>query len=308
MTPKLVLLATVAVFCYGPALSAEPPEPPEKMRELALELLEGEVPVYYSEGYVERATHLQVLTEAAARYYEKPEVLAVDLDLILAVLDAEDWGATSRVPYGILHVLTDPPTAVLAATNDHMLVNSILEKKDRVSADLTKRFEELGTTFAEAAVTFVDCISFHEMGHLYAHEFGIDTWPATKWLAEFAATYIAYAFMQDTRPELAVLYETMSDFGGEVRDQQHTTLADFEELYLGVGGDNYGWYQCRFLQLISEIYAESGLSFLHTLKQSLAEHPEVSVDDPFRLQEMTAIYPGFAVWSRGETGDLSLTH
>jgi ketosteroid isomerase-like protein len=72
-----------------------------KVRELGLSTLGGQVPVYYSKGYAERAAHLQKLVEDASRYFQRPDILGVVVDLRLVVLHEEDWARFQyrRPPY-----------------------------------------------------------------------------------------------------------------------------------------------------------------------------------------------------------------
>lgn len=37
---------------------------------------------------------------------------------------------------------------------------------------------------------------------------------------------------------------------------KHTTLADFDRLYFGVGARNYIWYQARFQQMVRTAFPE----------------------------------------------------
>jgi hypothetical protein len=298
-----LFLIFLTIFLFT-AVQAQDSEPPEKIRELGLSTLKGEVTVYYSEGYSKRAAYLQDLAEAASRFFEKPEILGVKVDLHLAVLDPADWAKFTKLPYGIAHILPKPPTAILAASADNVIARRILMEKDQVSKVTLKALDELDISFNEAAATFVDLIGFHEMGHIYAHHHGSHPWPEQKWLGEFVATYLAYAYMKENQPKLAKLWKTMNDHSDVRTAAKHTTLADFERLYLGVGGDNYGWYQARFQQKVEEIYAKAGISFMQALKKSLAENPGTSKDDPFRLKELDTISKGFTTWAKGPDGNL----
>ena len=159
--------------------------------------------------------------------------------------------------------------------------------------------------FEKATAIFLgDLLGFHEIGHLYSFAYGVDTWPKDKWLCEFIATYLAYSFLMENRPRLAVLWEVMCDANVQGHMPEHTTLADFERLYIGVGMDNYGWYQGRFQQRIGEVYKKSGISFLHDFKKSLAEQPEASEEDPYRLKQLDSFSFGFSEWAKGADGDL----
>ncbi len=276
-----------------------------KLRNLSLSNLKGEVQVYYSDGYAERAAYFQSLVEPASHFFKKPDILGINVQLHLAVLGPEDWAKYTKLPYGIAHIKIDPPTAILAASADNVIAKGIIAEKDRTSKITLKLLDELDIPFDKAAATFTDLIGFHEMGHIYAHYYGCEVpWPEQKWLGEFVATYLAYSYMEENQPKLARLWNTMTDQFALSSEVKHTTLADFEKLYLGVGGNNYRWYQAIFHQKVAEIYAKSGISFVHALKKSLTENPKTSKDDPFRLKELDTISKGFATWAKGLDGDL----
>ena len=297
----LIIFFTVLIIPAGPGQNLKPPE---KILELGLSSLNGEVPVYFSEGYKKRAAYFQKLVVCASCFFKSPEILGVDVDLHVTVLDSADWARYTKLPYGIAHIIPEPPTIILAGSADNVIVRNIRSKKDQVSGVTLELLGELDISYDEAAATFVDLIGFHELGHIYAHQYGCDTWPDQKWLSEFVATYLAYAYMKEKQPKLAKLWKAINNQNAFSTKAKHTTLADFETLYLGVGTDNYGWYQAKFYQKVEEIYAESGISFVHELKKLLAENPETSEDDLFRLKELSTISKGFSSWNKGTEGNI----
>ncbi|MCP4574120.1 MAG: hypothetical protein GY838_17300 [bacterium] len=298
----ILILAAATVSWSGQSL-AQVPTLVENIADLELPTLEGPITTHYSEGFADRAAHLQEIVAAADGYLRQEATLGVQLDLHLAVLDAEDWARWTPLPYGLAHMkLGESPTAVVAATPDNMLVNATLANKDRVSEETVRLLDELGFTYEEAVPAFMDLVAVHEIGHIYSNAY--DVWPTQKWLSEFTATYLSYSFMKDSRPEFVQLWEIMSESNVETNDHDHTTLADFEKLYIGVGGSNYGWYQARFTQQVCRVYEAAGIAFMHHVRKSLAEHPEAAEDDPFRLHELDRIAEGFVAWAPGATGDL----
>ena len=297
-----LLLALVSVG----GLHAQELSTHERIGSLDLRTLDGEVRVYYSEGFSDRALYIQDLAEAARRFFARPEITGVDLELAVALLGPADWAEVSGVPYGTSHILSEPFTAVLPASSDNMLTAGVLEAEKGASERTLERIAVLGYSFPEAARMLSDFIGFHEMGHIFAEAYGIQTWPEEKWLGEFVATYLAYAFLKEYRLELADLWEAVNDAMVESGPRQHSSLADFEELYLGVGPD-YGWYQGRFQQRAKAVYGVMGISFIHALKVLLAEKPDVTPDDQYRLKELDSICAGFLIWAKGETGDLLRT-
>ena len=302
---KKTVLSLLAVFWtlfFASIIPAHDTPPPEKIKKLGLPSLSGEVMVYYSQGYAKRAAYLQDLLVGASRFFKRPEILGVKLDLNLAVLSAEDWAKLTKLPYGVSHILRDSPTAILPAKKKNVMSNGILKNKNRIPVKIHKRLEKLEISFEDAAPTLVDLIGFHEIGHIYAREYG--TWPSTMWLNEFIATYLAYAYLKKSRPKLAKVWETMTDALVESSGHAYTTLADFERLYIRVGNENYGWYQGKFQQMVGKVFKKLEILFIHTLKQSLRKNPKVSSNDPFRLQELDTIFKGFSTWAKVPKGNL----
>lgn len=302
---RRIAIAVLSCALFLAPVHAGEPSPHEKLQAVELHTLTGEVNVFYSKGFEKRAGYFQEMAIAASHYFEKEEILGLDIDFSFAVLGPEDWAAFTKLPYGMAHILSEPYTAVVAATGDNILVQDFLRNRDRVPAETVRRIEESGSTFEAAAITFVDMIGFHEMGHIYAEAYGAHTWPEQRWLSEFVATYLAYTFMKENRPDLASLWNLMIDLKQSAFAPEHTTLADFESLYLGVGSENYGWYQSRFHQKGVEVYEKTGISFIHALKKSLAGNPEAAKEDPYRLKELTAISDLFDGWATGPDGDIA---
>ncbi len=272
----------------------------------ALLFLEGEVGVYYSEGHLQRAKDLQAVVEDASDYFAVPEVLDLALELTLVVLDPEDWGAVSRRPYGVPHVWAlpdEPKLAFMPAAGESPIAALNLALKERLPAARLEAFSDLGLSFDEAAVRFADLILLHEIGHAYA--FGYLTYFPQRWLNEFLATYLAYAYFSERDPEAAKLWAAMNDVLVEASEHPHTTLADFDRLYIrGVGLENYGWYQGKFQQRAAEVFEAAGPGFLHAFRESWIETPDAPPEDPRRLGQLEAVHPGFTAWASGADGDL----
>ncbi len=213
---------------------AQDPESIEEVSDLGLPILSGDITVYYSETYAERSAYLKEILETANRYFKQPDIMGVELDLGLAVPDLEDWARWTRIPYGMAHIqLGEKSAVIMPATTDNWLVNGLLENKERVSEETIQCLKKLGFSLEQTNLTYAELIAFHELGHIYSEAY--DVWPTQNWLSEFTATYLAYAFLKETRPKLAQLWRTFSESMIETRDHGHTTLADFEDLYIKMG-------------------------------------------------------------------------
>ena len=68
-----------------------------------------------------------------------------------------------------------------------------------------------------------------------------------RWADEFFATYFAFCYLQTKG-----LFLLPSASTGLL--PTYRSLADFERLYHGVGGANYGWYQDQFVHLANSLY------------------------------------------------------
>ena len=140
----------------------------------------GAIPAYFSAGFEARALKYQKTMIACQRWYDQQ--VRKHVDLTLAVLNKEDWESVSGpsfpypMPYG--QSLGDPVVLLPARFEDFSN-----------SADFTDDVELL-----------VENISYHEMGHLYAHILDMETDDA--FLAEMYANFFMVAFVRAQRPDM----------------------------------------------------------------------------------------------------------
>jgi hypothetical protein len=139
----------------------------------------------------------------------------------------------------------------------------------------------------------VDLIGFHELGHLLVHPYGIAT--ASPWLNEFLSTYFSYAFMSTNYPHLADMYMAFAVFPSSYQPG-YTSLAEFDEHYIRVGFENYGWYQGIFAAKASEVFAHRGLGFLKDVRDAFPEGSE-NLSGTEVLNRLDNIYQGFLEWA-----------
>ena len=251
--------------------------------------------VYYSPGYEKRALQLQAMIEEAVKFYERK--LDIKQEINIAVLTPEQWRQVgSQVPYGVPNVQGPPYVIFMAATTDNATTQATMSLKEKTSAATLKKIKASGFRFEQGAIESGDQLALHELGHVLTRTFGIN--PANKWFSEFLATYFAYAYMKDHKPKQARLWEAMSYAYIDGIEPKYTALADFERLYFGVGLDNYGWYQAKFLLKGAEIQKKGKLQFLKKIKKSfpLTEKEPVSLETT--LERLEKISPGFKAWSK----------
>ncbi|MDX1439485.1 MAG: hypothetical protein R3284_06235 [Rubricoccaceae bacterium] len=304
-TWKLSWFTALFAFAFVGTVNAQETTMLAMVEALELPFIEGDVDTFHSEGYHDHATELQQLVEEAVLFFREPHVLNVSLNLTLAILDPEDWARLGGRRYGVPYVWAlpeQPKVAFMPATEDSPISDMNIGMKEDVSTEILERFHNLGISYEDAARRFVELLALHEIGHAYA--FTYMTRFSQRWLNEFVATYLAYAFLSERRPQMAELWDAMNDALVEASPHQHTTLADFDRLYSGVGLPNYGWYQGKFQQLGNDVFATMGMSFMHQFKSSWVNTPEAPEGDALRLQQVAAIYPDVIVWAEGADGEL----
>ena len=116
--------------------------------------------------------------------------------MLKELYSTEEADLIVKMPYGMSHILSDSPTAILPASKDNVMTTQFFAMKEHLPQAALDRFVEIGVAFDDAVPLFtMDLIGFHEIGHIYTREYG--TWPTEKWLSEYIATYLAYAFMTE---------------------------------------------------------------------------------------------------------------
>jgi hypothetical protein len=264
----------------------------EQVRGIGVEVLPGAVPTYHTPGYVERARALQRLVEDGRRFFA--DSLGLRAEVNLAVLSGADWSRLTPVPYTIPFFSPGAAMIFLPATTAGPVVDDYLASRPRLPASRLRQIHDAGFSFEEGAHKMVDLIGYHELGHLYLRAYGIQ--PPGHWVNEFLATYFAYAYLRRAQPHLAELWDGMVQPAPGSRPP-HTSLADFDRLYFGVGPENYFWYQGTFAARVSEVFAARGLGFLAAVRETFPEGAAAPADGDEVLARLERIEPGFIVWA-----------
>jgi hypothetical protein len=280
----LIILLTLSLIlrsCNSPAQSTL-----EKIQSLDLNDTHGDIPAYYPDGFEERTEETVDLLQYSIDYFE--ETFQVSQSFSLAVLDSLSWIKISRIPYGLPFVSGPPYVVCIPATTDNVLARIV----SRGLAD-SNLSDSWSMTREEIVNRFISLIGFHELGHIYANEYGM-SFP-NHWTYEFAATYFAYSYLEAREPDMNRLWLDVSEILLEEINPEYRSLSDFEELYVRVGVENYAWYQMVFLERVKEVYDNEGNAFVELYKQ--AAWPSQS--DDYYLNEMEKITPGFLEWAAG---------
>lgn len=256
-----------------------------------LNVLSGNVPTFYSKGYEDQARGLQRVLRKATNFFS--DSLGVNAQLHLALLDSTDWKVYSKYyPYGALWVSDDIPVAFVPATRDVPLAHDYLTLKPK--NEELNWISEGEKSFEDAAARMIDLIAFHEVGHTY-HS-ALDIGHPSRWFNEFMATYLAYAFLRSDQPQLAEIWNGMLQLKAKSTRPSHTTLEDFEDMYFGVGIENYNWYQAQFQTMAHDVFDDLGLRFIKLVSQKFPEE-EGTVKQTEILARLERIFPGFQEWA-----------
>lgn len=291
-----------AALAFGVALglSATPaaaqsaaPSPQEQVRGLGLDSLAGPLPVHYSATFAHRAGEVQQILREGARFFA--DSLGLQTTVRVALLAEPEWRRVSPIPYGVPYV--QGGVVFIPATGDGAISADFLRLEAGASPAVMAKVAQTGLSFGDNARRIGDLIGYHELGHGYTGAYGIR--PHARWLGEFLATYMAYAFMHRAQPPLARGWEAMMQAKMDGPAPQHTSLADFERLYIRVGPENYNWYQAAFAMKAAEVFQAHGLGFLARLREVLPAGDGPALDSDTVLARLEQIHPGFRAWGDG---------
>jgi hypothetical protein len=240
----------------------------EKIHALNLRNAGGQVPVYYSDGFEGRALKYQKSLIACQQWYDKQ--VGKHVDFTLAVLNKADWEKATPVEYPMPHNMgvyqsLPPPVIILPARFEDF----------PKSAEITDDPELL-----------VENISYHELGHLYAHF--IDMEVDDNLLAEMYANVFMISFVRAQRSDMLFFLQGPS---AKLPPQRYTSLEDLQYLSADVGMTNYGWFQFEVYRMCDLLLRDK------TLLQLLSELRK-AFSDPTRrpfgdvAAKLEAIHPG----------------
>ena len=117
----------------------------------------------------------------------------------LALLDPPAWKAVvgDSVPHGLPFVSRG--VMVLPDQKEGAIVTGYMAHASYLPEEVVKLVEASRRPFAAHVADMVDLVGYHELGHLYVGEWGIQS--DTRWFGELLATYFGYAFMAERMPD-----------------------------------------------------------------------------------------------------------
>ncbi|KQW49369.1 hypothetical protein ASC77_11895 [Nocardioides sp. Root1257] len=235
----------------------------------------GEPRTRASVGYEDRAAELQELVGDSHAFLSGH--LGTDFAPSVVVADARGWSlGGDEIPYGIPYASDNGFDLVIPADPaGNFLVDAYAEVGSRASAE-----------------RFADLIAVHELGHLHAREMGLDV--PQGWLVELVATYLSYCFLAEQRPADAEIWHRLAQARVDSVTPEHRSLETLDELYFGVGAENYIWYQDALTVMAVRVHAVLGIGFATALRAT-GIGPESS--GPELLAAADRVFPGFEEWA-----------
>lgn len=222
--------------------------------------------------------------------------LHVSPSINLAILNQADWSLPNRqfrVPYGTPYSV--PGLVVLPATLDFDKQLTAALKGGLPAAQL-RAAEAVGRPIEQQIQDFFEDIAYHELGHLYEFAYGVQA--PNHWVNELLASYLMFAYLEKQQPERAKNMLAVGALLGQATQPAHTSLADFEHLYLNLDPLNYGWYQWQFMQQASAVNNAEKFNFIDKMKTAFPAGPSLRLTPAEVLARVDQISPGFAAWER----------
>jgi hypothetical protein len=240
----------------------------EKIITLHLPHASGPVPVYYSPGFEARALKYQKSLIACQQWYGKQ--VGKHVDFTLAVLNKADWERATPVEYPMPHNMgvyqsSPPPVVILPA-----------------------RFEDFphSAGFTYDPELLVENISYHELGHVYAHFIDMET--DDNLLAEIYANIFMVSFVRSQRPDMLFFLQGPT---AKLPPERYTSLEDLQYLAGDVGMTNYGWFQFQVYRMCNLLLNDRPLLWLLSELKNAFQDP---TPRPFSqiAAKLEAIHPG----------------
>lgn len=287
-----------AMFLLLCSISFAQEQPLSSITNTPLEVLDGYIQtVYYSDGHKTRAQHIADFMEQAAAYFQKEIEFTPSTQMF--ILAPRDWKAYAAKPlqevYGFPHNVNSGQLVI--AAEDNAFWNSMVPPVNQLPAHLAtavaKAYGQPNGSYS--MMPFFDLLALHEMGHSYTSQ--ADLKMQRHWMSELFVNIMLHTYIAEEQPELLPALETFPNtiLAVGTASFKYTSLEDFETLYptLGMGPQNYGWYQCKLHSAAKDIYNEGGKTVLQKLWKALRNHQEKMTDLQF-VEMLKDVHPSVA--------------
>lgn len=235
-------------------------------------------------------------TRLAAAHQFLNEALEITPQLRLLTLAPDDWQEHAGFPmYGMPHTARESDIVVgteLAGFWDPIIQTIEDNSTPQQRAELLRIHAPADGRLNASALN--DLLPVHELGHLY-HQQVPFSFPRL-WLMELFANLCVHAYVDALEPDRMLAWTSLCKRLAAVPVDQvaHRSLADFERLYVGVGADNYVWYQFRFVVGIMTVFGPGDTGLLQCLYRFGKITPSDLSDDRLAALLSEQVHPGLA--------------
>ncbi len=257
-------------------------------------------PTYASEGADEIAGVIASRCQRAQTILS--DALHFDPAFTLLVLSPDDWDAHARTPIYAMPHNSKLPAGTYGAPDlpfdnaliigsqrgaffDTMVDIAVADLGDKATTRLRDVYP--GPNRGIDVAPFANLLVVHELAHLF--EFQVPFRFPRRWLSEFFANLCLHAYIELGEPETMTLLQTFPGITlqASAAHWKYRSLADLERLYIGVGGENYAWFQFNLHEHAANVYNAGGIDAVrkfHTAfqNQKLREATDEQLTDFLR--------------------------
>ena len=199
----------------------------------------------------------------------------------LAVLDSINW-LTNVVPYGF--TFYSKGWLVIPGDMDYPNFLEIYGAKS-FSSKLEQEIKEIGVANDELVDIILNSVLIHELGHYYFNQLTLAESP-DRWISEVMASYFSWSYFKEKNLDYLKTLELYSKIFINNYTPKYKTIADFDEVYIRMGIENYMWYHSNFWFLIKDIYEKNGLHFISVYESMFPKKEE----GKYSIDEITKIF------------------
>ncbi|MCH4888483.1 hypothetical protein EZV73_12900 [Acidaminobacter sp. JC074] len=249
---------------------------------------ENNIKIHYSDDAESSAKDVIELLEEMSNYYEY--LFNVKPTLTVILVNKTDYKKLFEKPYGMPFLFgSEKEWYINMPSEEGIIVDLIKEDYYSIHHPLEEKY------INDYANSFVTLIGFHEIGHTYCCELGLDK--LCHWFSEFMATYFAYCFMVEKSPKHAEIWMTINQVTLDAKRQlKYMTLDEFNEAYSTMASEapgDYTWFQGMFNEKVDEIYKRYGILFIKNVLDTFKDGKMSSEDFEDKLIK---IAPEFEDW------------
>lgn len=235
----------------------------------------------------------------------------------MAVLTESDWKKTIENPYGVPGVRDPDPIAFMPADVEAgVLYRDVFAIADGLSRELRTDIDARCGSLRGCTAKFADLIVLHEIGHVYVDRtrFG----RPNMWLTEFAADYLAYAYLREAQHPDLMAWNIMNTITARIAptvgsleefERQRATADGFKRLE-----PELPRLHGILMEHIPLVYERVGSAFISRMVDAFPrqEHPSgcrteglsagicesQELPEAEILRRLEAIAPGFSNWAQ----------